>query len=117
MLRRQRWPMRLPKKDKRLNAWEWPAYLIDVYRLFPRLIFIIATFLVAKMGLWYMYTLLPVERTAEVSAFVAVAVGAWVKLMDYYMQRGNDWSRRLQINGGEAYSPPVTVTTEVGSKE
>lgn len=55
------------------------------------------------MGLWYMYTLTPAERTAEVSAFVAVCVGAWVKLLDYYMQRGVDWGKRMQINGGEAY--------------
>jgi hypothetical protein len=100
--------LKLPAKDKRLNFWEWPAYLIDLYRIFPRAIFLIATFALFKMGLWYMYTLLPLERTAEVSAFVAVCVGAWTKLMDYYMQRGVDWSKRLQINGGESYvSNPV----------
>ena len=92
-------------KDKRLNIWEWPAYLTDIYRVFPRVIFLVATYALFKMGLWYMYTLLPVERSAEVSAFVAVCVGAWTKLMDYYMQRGNDWSKRLQINGGEAHAP------------
>lgn len=95
--------MRFPPRDKRLNPWEWPAYLIDIYRLFPRLIFVVATFLVAKMGWWYMYTLTSAERTAEVSAFVAVCVGAWVKLMDWYMQRGVDWGQRMKINGGEAY--------------
>lgn len=49
-----------------------------------------------------MYGLLAIERTAEVSAFVAVVCGAWVKLLDYYMQRGVDWSKRMEINGGEA---------------
>lgn len=68
----------------------------------------IATFAMFKMGLWYMYTLQSAERTAEVSAFVAVCVGAWTKLMDYYMQRGNDWSKRLQINGGESYGSNTT---------
>jgi hypothetical protein len=98
----------LPPRDKRLNAWEWPAYLIDIYRIFPRVIFLIATFAMFKMGLWYMYTLLPLERTAEVSAFVAVCVGAWTKLMDYYMQRGVDWSTRMKINGGEAHADTAT---------
>lgn len=98
--------MRLPSRDKRLNVYEWPAYLIDIYRVFPRGIFLIATLLLVKMGHWYMYQLMPVDRTTEVSAFVAVCVGAWVKFLDYYMQRGNDWSKRLQINGGEAYSKP-----------
>jgi len=90
-------------RDKRLNPWEWPAYLTDIYRIFPRVVFLIATFALFKMGLWYMYTLLPVDRTAEVSAFVAVCVGAWTKLMDYYMQRGVDWSQRMKLNGGEAH--------------
>lgn len=94
---------KLPPKDKRINLWEWPAYLIDIYRIFPRVIFLVASVAVAKLGLWYMYDLASAERTAEVSAFVAVAVGAWTKLMDYYMQRGVDWSKRMLINGGEAY--------------
>jgi hypothetical protein len=59
-----------------------------------------------------MYTLLPVERTAEVSAFVAVCVGAWTKLMDYYMQRGVDWSTRMKINGGEAHAD-VSISNTV----
>jgi hypothetical protein len=101
----------LPAKDKRLNFWEWPAYLIDIYRLFPRAIFLVATFAMFKMGLWYMYVLIPLERTAEVSAFVAVCVGAWTKLMDYYMQRGVDWGRRMQINGGEAHADTGSSTT------
>ena len=101
---------RLPPKDKRLNFWEWPAYLVDIYRVFPRVIFIVATIMVAKMGLWYMFTLLPVERTAEVSAFVAVCVGAWTKLMDYYMQRGVDWGTRMKINGGEAHGSSPSNT-------
>lgn len=95
--------MALPSRDKRLNIWEWPAYLTDIYRVFPRVIFLTATFAMFKMGLWYMYTLQSAERTAEVSAFVAVCVGAWTKLMDYYMQRGVDWSTRMKINGGESY--------------
>lgn len=97
-------------RDHRLNPWEWPAYLADIYRVFPRMIFIFATFMIAKVGLWYMYVLTTSDRTAEVSAFVAVAVGAYVKLMDYYMQRGNDWSKRLQINGGES---SATIGTNI----
>ncbi len=106
-------PLRIPQRDKRLNVWEWPAYLTDIYRVFPRLIFVVATLFVAKVGYWYMYTLISAERTVEVSAFVAVMIGAWTKLMDYYMQRGVDWSTRMKINGGEAYPPVVTTTTEV----
>lgn len=55
-----------------------------------------------------MFTLMPVERTTEVSAFVGVVSVAWGKLMDWYMQRGVDWGKRLQINGGEAYASVPT---------
>jgi len=58
-----------------------------------------------------MYALTTLDRSAEVSAFVAVAVGAYVKLMDYYMQRGVDWGRRMQINGGEAHADTSSSTT------
>jgi hypothetical protein len=95
--------VKIPPKDKRVNFWEWPAYLIDIYRIFPRIIFIVASVAMWKVMVWYMFQLPALERTTEVSAFVAVAVGAWVKLMDYYMQRGVDWSKRLQINGGETH--------------
>lgn len=101
------------KKDPRLGYLEWPAYLIDLYRVFPRAIFLAATYIVYKTGWWYMYGLLAVERTTEVSAFVAVVSGAWVKALDYYMQRGTDWSKRMQINGGE-YSATTTTTTKLG---
>ena len=95
--------LKIPPRDKRLNLWEWPAYLIDIYRLFPRLIFLVASAGMWKIVEWYM-ALESLQRTAEVSAFVAVAAGAWVKLMDYYMQRGVDWSKRMELNGGEAYA-------------
>lgn len=98
---------KLPPKDRRIGHWEWPAYLIDIYRVFPRTIFLIATFALVKVGEWYM-GLPSAERTAEVSAFIAVITGAWVKLCDYYMQRGVDWSKRMQINGGESgVKPPA----------
>jgi hypothetical protein len=99
---------KLPAKDKRLNFWEWPAYLIDLYRVFPRLMFIIGTYFVGKLGFWYMFTLVAVERTAEVSAFVSIVFAAWVKMLDYYMQRGNDWSKRMQLNGGESGGSSVS---------
>ena len=108
--------MKLPLRDRRLNTWEWPAFLIDIYRIFPRLIFLVASVGLWKILTWFMYDLSHIDRTTEVSAFVAIVAGAWVKLMDYYMQRGVDWSTRMKINGGESYTTPVTVTTEVGMK-
>ena len=104
---------KLPSKDKRLNFYEWPAYLLDLYRLFPRIIFILASIVVYKIGWWYMYGLLSVERTAEVTAFVSIVAGAWVKALDYYMQRGVDWSKRMLINGGEQGN----VDTAVGIRQ
>ena len=85
----------LPKRSSRLTLWEWPAYLIDIYRVFPRGIFLVATYLIVRMGWWYMYTLTSDERTGEVSAFIAVSVAAWTKLADWYMQRGVDWHELL----------------------
>lgn len=93
--------IKLLKRDPRLGPLEWPAYLLDLYRIFPRVIFIAATYIVYKTGWWYMYGILPAERTTEVSVFVGLVSGAWVKALDYYMQRGVDWSKRMQINGGE----------------
>lgn len=92
------WP-----RDKRLNQWEWFAFLIDIYRVFPRLIFLVSCIGLWDILVWYRLVLEPVERTTEVTAFVSVITAAWVKLMDYYMQRGVDWSKRMQINGGEAH--------------
>lgn len=101
------------KKDKRIGYSEWPAYLLDIYRVFPRVLFGSATYAVAMVWWWYMYGLLSVERTAEVTAFVSVVTGAWAKALDYYMQRGVDWSKRMNINGGES---GVTTTTTTESK-
>lgn len=101
---------KIPPRDKRLNFWEWFAYLIDIYRVFPRIIFLVASVGMWKIMMWYMFGLLPVERTTEVSAFVAVVVAAWTKLMDYYMQRGVDWGQRMKINGGESYVAQTTTT-------
>ena len=74
--------------------------------------FLAGTWAVYKIGFWYMYTLTTPERTGEVSAFVAVTIGAWTKLMDYYMKNGVDWTKRNMIVGDEDAStsndPPVT---------
>lgn len=103
-----------PSKDKRINHWEWPAYLIDIYRVFPRVVFLLATYSVYKLGYWYMYGLIDTERTTEVTAFVTIVTGAWVKALDYYMQRGVDWSKRMQINGGEQGNVTTTNIDVVG---
>lgn len=105
--------LKIPPRDKRLSVYEWPAYLIDIYRLFPRLIFLIASVGMWKIMMWYMFVLQSAERTTEVSVYVSVVVGAWVKLMDYYMQRGVDWGTRMKINGGEASATNVVTSTTV----
>ncbi len=99
-------------KDHRIGYLEWPAYLIDLYRVFPRGLFLVMSYFVAKVMLWYMYGILPVERTTEVSVFVGILGGAWVKALDYYMQRGVDWSKRMQINGGESGSITINAETK-----
>jgi hypothetical protein len=103
------------KKDHRIGYSEWPAYLLDLYRVFPRGVFIAASIVVYKVGYWYMYGLLPVERTTEVTAFVSILSGAWVKALDYYMSRGVDWSKRMMINGGEQGGTKTTTTTETAA--
>lgn len=97
------------KKDHRLGYYEWPAYLFDIYRVAPRLLFGTATWYVYHIGEWYM-RLPAMERTTEVSAFVAIIIGAWVKALDYYMQRGVDWSKRMQINGGESSGTNTSIS-------
>lgn len=102
------------RKDPRLGHLEWPAYLIDLYRVFPRIIFILATGAVWQVSQWYMFGLLSEERTTEVSAFVAVVCGAWVKALDYYMQNGVNWATRMGLNGGEYSGKPTTTTDTKG---
>lgn len=88
------------KKDTRLGYLEWPAYLIDIYRIAPRAILVVATWYVYQVGKWYM-GLPTAERTTEVSVFSGLVFAAWTKACDWYMQRGVDWSQRMKINGGE----------------
>lgn len=101
------------KKDPRLGYLEWPAYLIDLYRVFPRVLFLGATWMVWQITWWYMFGLQKDERSTEVSVVVGVIFAAWTKALDYYMQRGVDWSKRMQINGGE-YSNTTTTTIQSG---
>lgn len=88
------------KKDHRLGYFEWPAYLIDIYRVAPRALLAAATWYVYHVGEWYLH-LPAVERTTEVSVFAGLVFAAWTKACDWYMQRGVDWSKRMLINGGE----------------
>ncbi len=84
-------------KDGRLGYYEWPAYLIDLYRIAPRLLLGVATWYVYHIGEWYVH--LPTgERTAEVSAFVAIIFAAWTKSCDWYMQNGIDWKDRMDMS-------------------
>jgi hypothetical protein len=106
--------LKIPPKDKRIGFWEWPAYLIDIYRIFPRSFFIAASVVVYQVGTWYMFGLLAAERTTEVTAFVTIITGAWVKALDYYMVNGVDWSKRMQINGGESGAKTTTTTHTEG---
>lgn len=99
----------IPSKDHRLNYYEWPAYLFDLYRIAPRVVFALSTYGMWKVMYWYMYGIQTNERTAEVSAFVGVIAAAYTKGLDYYMQRGVDWSKRMQLNGGEAGGASVDV--------
>lgn len=101
---------RLFRKDPRLGTLEWPAYLIDLYRLAPRLLLLAATWYVYHLGEWYIHLPSP-ERTGEVSVFAGLVFAAWTKACDWYMQRGVDWSKRMQLNGGE-YAPDVTSVPE-----
>lgn len=99
------------KKDHRLNYYEWPAYLIDIYRIAPRALLAAATWYVYHIGEWYIH-LPTAERTTEVSVFAGLVFAAWTKACDWYMQRGVDWSKRMMINGGEQgnVAPDTTVS-------
>lgn len=101
---------RLFRKDPRLGPLEWPAYLIDLYRIAPRALLLGATYYCYTIGQWYM-ALPSAERTTEVSVFCGLVFAAWTKACDWYMQRGVDWSKRMQLNGGE-YAPDVTSVPE-----
>lgn len=103
------WLTQAFKKDHRLGYYEWPAYLIDIYRIAPRLLLGAATWYVYHVGEWYLH--LPTgERTTEVSVFVGIAFAAWTKACDWYMQRGVDWGKRMQINGGESSATNSSIS-------
>ena len=52
-------------------------------------------------------------ETGNLQCREGVVVGAWVKLMDYYMQRGVDWGQRMKINGGESGVVSVNSSTTI----
>lgn len=79
-------------------AWhERGAYLIDAYRVVPRILVFGYSALVWKAASWFMS--LP-DPAAEQSAFVTLLAGFLVPLTNWYMQNGVDWDKRLRGGDG-----------------
>jgi len=88
-----------------LSSSERWAYIIDLYRLFPRAVLIGYGALVAKIANWFMH--LPTPST-EQAAFVTLVCGFFVPLTNWYMQNGVDWEKR---RAGTTSTTTATATT------
>ena len=78
-----------------VKGWERVAYLIDLYRVFPRVFLVGYGFLCWKASLWFMALEKP---TPEQAAFVTLLAGFFVPLTNFYMQHGvNRESRKTTL--------------------
>lgn len=82
-----------------MNRWERGAYLIDAYRVVPRLLIFGYAALVWRLALWFMA--LPDPKT-EQSAFATLVAGFFVPLCNWYMQNGVDWVARMNAQKKDA---------------
>lgn len=73
------------QKGTGLKRLEQVAYLIDLYRVFPRVFLVGYGFLCWKASLWFMALDKP---SAEQAAFVTLLAGFFVPLTNFYMQNG-----------------------------
>lgn len=91
-----------------LSRWERPAYLVDLYRVFPRGILLGYSFMVVEVARWFMALDKP---SPEQSAFATLIGGFLVPLTNWYMQNGVDWEKRRSPNNA------TTTTTIVATEE
>jgi hypothetical protein len=77
-----------------LDKWERIAYLLDVYRVMPRMALVGWGFMLYEVGLWFMGLKAPDPAQ---SAFIVAVYGATPFILNFYMQQGIDWEER--ING------------------
>lgn len=89
-----------------MNRAERVAYLIDLYRLFPRVFLVGYGFLAWKSAIWFMALDKP---SAEQAAFVTLLSGFFVPLTNFYMQNG--------ISRDAKSAPTVTATATVQTEE
>ena len=82
-----------PFEDK----WEQVAYLIDLYRIVPRMVMLVYGISSWRVAEWFMR--IP-EPGAAQGAFVSVVAGIAPLLFQFYAANGIDWEKRRQENSG-----------------
>lgn len=75
-----------------LDPWERVAYLLDVFRVIPRMALIGYAVILYEIGIWFMALKDP---TVAQGAFISVVYGVAPLLLNFYMQQGIDWETRM----------------------
>ena len=75
-----------------LDRWERVAYLLDVFRVVPRLALGGFAVILYEVGSWFMGLKDP---TVAQGAFVSVVYAAAPIMVNFYMQQGIDWEARM----------------------
>jgi len=74
------------------QQWLDMAEVWDALRVVPKFLMLTMWVSALHVGYWYMYELLPADRTPEVSIFVGVIAAAVAKAQDYYFRTGRNWT-------------------------
>lgn len=74
------------------DKWEAFAYRVDVLRLTPRLVLAAVGIATYQVSTWFMSLHDP---TTQQAAFVSVVYGVTPLILNFYMQNGVDWEKRI----------------------
>jgi hypothetical protein len=101
--------MEKPKADRSGGFLPWPerpAYWMDIYRVWPRLILTFYALSLWRVTEWFMDLK---EPSNAQGAFVSVVYGALPFLCNFYFQNGVDWEARRKSE--PTFTTTATVTT------
>ncbi len=90
-----------------INAWERPAYYLDLYRVMPRMALAGYGYMAWQVALWFMGLKDP---TVAQAGFPSVVYGAAPFIMNFYMQNGINWEARRSV---ELRSPPTASVAPI----
>lgn len=94
---------------KLINAWEKPAYYLDLYRVMPRMMLTGYGYMAWLVTMWFIGLKDP---TVAQAGFPSVIYGAAPFIMNFYMQNGINWEAR---RSSELRTPVPTPVAQVSA--